>query len=92
MPLGEFTLNLQGGFIVRTAITVEVMDARAEAYLAERMSFLNDRVITELGNRPVSDFQGAEAQKELKEELMRSLNEVAGNRITDVLFDSLIWQ
>jgi len=33
LPIGDFTVNLQGGAFLKTTITVEVTDAKSEALL-----------------------------------------------------------
>lgn len=92
LPIGEFTVNLQGADFLRTAITVEVTDAKAEAFLKEKDAFLKDRVNSVLSNKSLAEVQTAVGRGKLKEELLKELNEVAENRITDVLFLSWVYQ
>ncbi|HUS88546.1 MAG TPA: flagellar basal body-associated FliL family protein [Desulfosporosinus sp.] len=92
LPIGEFTVNLQGGAFLKTTITVVVTDAKAEVLLKEKDAFLKDRVNTVLSNKSLADVQTPAAQKKLREELIEKLNEVADNKITDVLFLSLVYQ
>lgn len=91
IPLGEFLVNLNGGYILRTEITIEVVDAKAEALLKDKVPFLKDKINSVLSNRPISDVQG-EAREVLRAELLKSLNEVGDKKITDVLFVSYIYQ
>ena len=92
LPIGEFTVNLQGGAFLKTTITVEVADAKAEAQLKTEDAFLKDRVNTVLANKSLTDVQTPAAREKLREELIKKLNEVADNKITDVLFLSLVYQ
>ncbi|HUX46974.1 MAG TPA: flagellar basal body-associated FliL family protein [Desulfosporosinus sp.] len=92
LPIGEFTVNLQGGAFLKTSITVEVTDAKAEVLLKERDAFLKDRVNSVLANKSLTDVQTLAAREKLREELIKKLNEVADNKITDVLFLSLVYQ
>jgi len=92
LPIGEFTVNLQGGAFLKTTITVEVTDAKAEALLKEEDAFLKDRVNTVLANKSLIDVQTPAAREKLRAELIHKLNEVANNQITDVLFLSLVYQ
>lgn len=92
LSIGEFTVNLQGGAFLKTAITVEVTDAKAEAQLKEEDAFLKDRVNTVLANKSLADVQTTSAREKLREELIKKLNEVAENKINDVLFVSLVYQ
>ncbi|MDQ7096231.1 flagellar basal body-associated FliL family protein [Desulfosporosinus sp. PR] len=92
LPLGEFTVNLQGGAFLKTSLTVEVTDAKAETQLKNEDAFLKDRVNTVLANKSLADVQTAAAREKLREELIKQLNEVANNQIDDVLFVSLVYQ
>jgi len=92
LPIGEFTVNLQGGNFLKTTITVEVTDAKAEALLKVQDAFLKDRVNTVLANKSLADVQTPAALEKLRQELIKKLNEVADNKITDVLFLSLVYQ
>ncbi|TGE39989.1 flagellar basal body-associated FliL family protein [Desulfosporosinus fructosivorans] len=92
LPIGEFTVNLQGGAFLKTTITVEVEDAKAEAILKEKDAFLKDRVNSVLANKSLADVQTLAAREKLREELINKLNEVGGNKINDVLFLSLVYQ
>ena len=92
LPIGEFTVNLQGGAFLKTTMTVEVTDAKAEALLKEKDAFLKDRVNSVLMNKSLADVQTLAAREKLRVELLKKLNEVADNKITDVLFLSLVYQ
>jgi len=92
LPIGEFTVNLQGGAFLKTTITVEVTDAKSEALLKEKDAFLKDRVNSVLADKSLTDVQTHAAREKLREELLKKLNEVADNKITDVLFLSLVYQ
>lgn len=92
LPIGEFTVNLQGGAFLKTTITVEVTDAKSEVLLKEKDAFLKDRVNSVLANKSLTDVQTLVAREKLREELLKKLNEVADNKIMDVLFLSLVYQ
>lgn len=92
LPIGEFTVNLQGGAFLKTTITVEVTDAKAEAHLKEKDAYLKDRVNSVLSNKSLNDVKTPVAMEKLRAELIDRLNEVADNKITDVLFLSLVYQ
>lgn len=92
LPIGEFTVNLQGGAFLKTTITVEVTDAKSEVLLKEKDAFLKDRVNSVLANKSLTDVQTIAAREKLREELIKKLNEVADNKITDVLFLSMVYQ
>ncbi|HBV86007.1 MAG TPA: flagellar basal body protein FliL [Desulfosporosinus sp.] len=92
LPIGEFTVNLQGGAFLKTAITVQVTDAKAGEHLKEEDAFLKDRVNSVLANKSLADVQTPDARETLRKELIERLNEVAENKITDVLFLSFVYQ
>jgi len=92
LPIGEFTVNLQGGAFLKTTITVEVIDAKAEVVMKAQDAFLKDRVNTVLSNKSLTDVQTPAAREKLRAELIKKLNEVGDNKITDVLFLSLVYQ
>ena len=92
LPIGEFTVNLQGGALLRTSITVRVTDEKAVSYLKEEDAFLKDRVNTVLANKSLVDVRTSDAREVLRKELLARLNEVAENKITDVLFPSFVYQ
>lgn len=92
LPLGEFTVNLQGGAFLKTSITVEVADMKAETQYKTEDAFLKDRVNMVLANKSLADVQTPAAREKLRKELIKQLNEVANNKIQDVLFVSLVYQ
>ncbi|MBC2721918.1 flagellar basal body-associated protein FliL [Desulfosporosinus sp.] len=92
LPIGEFTVNLQGGAFLKTAITVQVTDAKAGEHLKEEDAFLKDRVNSVLANKSLADVQTPDARETLRKELIERLNEVAENKIIDVLFLSFVYQ
>ncbi len=89
LPLGEFTVNLQAGAFLKTTITIEVADAKAEGLLKEKDAVLKDRINSVLMNKSLADVKNIE---KLREELLKKLNEVAENKVTDVLFLTLVSQ
>ncbi len=92
LPIGDFTVNLQGGAFLKTNITVQVTDEKAAEHLKESDAFLKDRVNTVLANKSLANVQTSEAREDLREELIMKLNEVAEDKIIDVLFLSLVYQ
>lgn len=92
LPIGEFTVNLQGGAFLKTTITVQVTDEKALEHLKEEDAFLKDRVNTVLANKSLANVQTSDAREALRKELIEKLNEVADEKITDVLFVSLVYQ
>lgn len=92
IDIGEFTVNLQGGSFLKTTLTVVGTDAKAETLLKSKIAFLKDRVNTVLSNKSVVDVQNPAAREKLRQELTKSLNEVANQKIADVLFVSLVYQ
>jgi len=92
VDIGEFTVNLQGVAFLKTTLTIEGTDAKAETLLKSKIAFFKDRVNTVLSNKSIVDVQTPAAREKLREELKKSLNEVADQKITDVLFVSMVYQ
>lgn len=92
LPIGEFTVNLQGGSFLKTTITVQVRDEKVLETIKEEDAFLKDRVNTVLSNKTLNDVQTPAARERLRKELVDQLNEVADNHIMDVLFISMVYQ
>ncbi|MHB8126780.1 MAG: flagellar basal body-associated FliL family protein [Desulfitobacteriaceae bacterium] len=92
VPVGDFTLNLQGGSFLKIAITVEGINAKSEELLKSRLAFLKDTVIVVLTDKPLVDVQTPAAMEKLREELMTKLNEVAQDKIVNVLYESFVYQ
>lgn len=92
VPIGEFTLNLQGESFLKTTITLEGVDSDAEVVLKEKDALLKDKVISVLANKSLSDVQSGEAREKLRRELLDKLNDISDNKIKKVLFASFVYQ
>lgn len=92
VPIGEFIVNLQHGSILKTSIAVEGVDTKAGETLKTKDAFLKDRVNLVLSDKSLADVQTPEAREKLKQELIVKLNEVAEDKIQDVLFQSFVYQ
>lgn len=92
VSIGEFTVNLQHGAFLKTTIAVEGVDTKAEETIKAKDAFLKDRVNLVLSSKSLEDVQSPEAREKLKQELTKKLNEVAEDKIQDVLFQSFIYQ
>ena len=92
VPIGDFTLNLQGGSFLKTMITVEGVDAKSEAVLKSKGAFLKDTVNVVLSDKTLADVQTPAAREKLRKELMIKLNEIAQNKVVNVLFESFVYQ
>lgn len=92
VSIGEFTVNLQGGSLLRTSITVEGVDAKAESVINAKTDFMKDRVNLVLGSKSLSDVVTPAGREKLRSDLLAQLNEIAGNRIQQVLFITFVYQ
>ena len=92
VDLGEFTVNLQGGSFLKTTLTVEGTDAKSDVLLKSKVAFMKDKVNSVLSNKSLVDVQTPAAREKLRKELINSLNEVADNKISDVLFMAMVYQ
>lgn len=91
IELSEFTINLDGGGIVRTEITIEGVNKKSKEKITEKEIFLRDRVIAVIGSKDLEGIRTAESREELKKELVTELNKECGDQIKDVLFKSFIY-
>lgn len=92
VAIGEFTVNLQGGSFLKTSITVEATDAKAEKILKEKEAYLKDRTLAVLSGKTLEDVRTPEAREKLRQELIVELNEVAEGKVQNVLFLSFVYQ
>lgn len=91
VPIGEFTVNLQGGSFLKTQISVEGIGKKSDADINAKIDFIKDRINTVLSSKSTKDMQPQNRDK-LKKELIDDLNEVTGNKVQDILFLSFIYQ
>ena len=92
VSIGEFTVNLQGGSFLKTSITLEGVNSKAEAVITAKSDFLKDRVNLVLGNKSLADVMTPAAREKLRSELLTQLNEITGNRVQQVLFITFMYQ
>lgn len=91
IPIGEFTLNLQGGSFLKTQISVEGMNEKSENIIISKDAVIKDRINTVLSSKSIQDMQ-PEVRGKLKDELIQQLNEVTDNNIQDIYFLSFVYQ
>lgn len=91
VELSEFTINLDGGGIVQTAIILEGANKKSSEKITEKEAFLRDRVIAVIGSKDMEEIRTAENREDLKKELITELNKVCGDQIKDVLFKSFLY-
>jgi len=91
VSVGDFTVNLQGGAFLKASIAVEGLDEKSQEALTEKVPFLKDRINMVLSSKTLADVQPASREK-LKNELIAQLNQVAENKINDILFLSFVYQ
>jgi flagellar protein FliL len=91
VPVGEFTVNLQGGAFLKTSIAVEGIDTKSQETLVAKDAFIKDRINTVLSSKSMQDMQ-PNVREKLKTELIAQLNDVTGNKIQNVLFLSFVYQ
>lgn len=87
----EFLVNLDGGGMLKTEITIEGVNAKSEEKIKEKEIFLRDRIISVLGSKRIADVRSSEGREKLKTELVSRLNEVCEDEIKDVLFKSFLY-
>lgn len=91
VPIGEFTLNLQGGSFLKTNISVEGMNEKSAEVIQNKDAVIKDRINTVLSSKSIQDMQ-PEVREKLKKELIDQLNEVTNNNVQDIFFLSFVYQ
>ncbi len=91
IELKEFIVNLEGGGMIRTEITLEGVDKKSEGKITAKEIFLRDRIISVLGSKGIDDIRDPQGRENLKKELVTELNKVCEDKIKDVLFKSFIY-
>ena len=91
LDLDEMIVNLNGGGILKTEITIEGMDTKSEEHLKNKEVFLRDRAITVLTAKSLEDVRTVEGRLTIKEELIKEMNKISPENIKDVLFRNFIY-
>ena len=91
VTIGEFTVNLRAGAILKTSIAVEGMNEKSEGILKAKDASIKDRINTLLSSKSLQDMQ-PEVREDLKYELITQLNEVTNNQIQNIFFLSFVYQ
>ncbi len=91
VELKEFTVNLDGGGIVKTEITVEGVNKDSQTVLEEEKAFLRDKALAILASQKITDVSTAVGREKLRSTLLTELNNVSNNKIQDVLFNSFMY-
>ncbi len=90
IELKEFLVNLNGGGMVKTEITIEGVNAKSEEKIRAKEIFIRDRIISVLGSKKMADVLPTERDG-LKNELVTQLNEICHDEVRDVLFTGFIY-
>ncbi|UWG98328.1 flagellar basal body-associated FliL family protein [Dehalobacter sp. DCM] len=90
VELSEFTINLDGGGIVKTKVVLEGVDKKSSEEIEEKAAFLEDKVIAVMGSKDLEDMRTAN-REDLKKELVTELNKICDDQIQDVLFISFMY-
>ncbi|MGI6683999.1 MAG: flagellar basal body-associated FliL family protein [Bacillota bacterium] len=91
IKLGEFTVNLNGGGVLKTEITLEGIDSSSLKIIQEKQTFLTDQAITVLSSQKLASVSQLEGKGKIKRELLAELNKICNNEIKEVLFTSFIY-
>lgn len=91
IEMKEFLVNLDGGGMIKTEITIEGINSKSEEKIKAKEIFLRDRIISVLGSKGISDVRSSEGRETLKGELISQLNEICTDEVKDVLFKSFIY-
>lgn len=87
----EIIVNLHGGGILKTEITIEGTNSKSAERLKSKEVFLRDRTIAVLASKQISDVKTTEGHSLIKEELIQEMNKISPNDVKDVLFRNFIY-
>lgn len=91
IELSEFLVNLEGGGMLRTEITLEGVNEKTQETIKAKEIFLRDRILTVLSSKRITDVVTSEGRDAIKKELLVELNKVCPDQIKDVLFKSFVY-
>lgn len=91
IELGEFLVNLDGGGMLKTEITIEGINGKSEEKIKAKEIFLRDRIISVLGSKGKGDVRSGESREKLKSELITELNDICPDQVKNVLFKSFVY-
>ncbi|KUO65613.1 MAG: hypothetical protein APF84_14935 [Gracilibacter sp. BRH_c7a] len=91
LNLEEIIVNLDGGGILKTEITIEGTNDKSAERLKEKEVFLRDRTIAVLASKQINDVKTTEGHLLIKEELIHEMNEISKDDVKDVLFRNFIY-
>ena len=89
--LTEIIVNLYGGGILKTEITIEATNSKSAESLKIKEVFLRDRTISVLAAKQISDVKSTQGHDMIKEELIKELNKISPNDVKDVLFRNFVY-
>lgn len=89
--LEEIVVNLNGGGILKTEITIEGTDDKSAESLKLKEVFLRDRTIAVLAAKQINDVKTVEGFLLIKEELVQEMNKICPGDVKNVLFRNFIY-
>lgn len=89
--LEEIIVNLNGGGILKTEITIEGKNEKSAEALKSKEVFLRDRTIAVLASKQINDVKTTEGHLLIKEELIQEMNKICPDDVKDVLFRNFIY-
>ena len=91
IDLAEIVVNLNGGGILKTEITIEATNVKAAESLKSKEVFLRDRTISVLATKQITDVKSTTGHVMIKEELIEEMNKISPNDVKDVLFRNFVY-
>lgn len=91
LNLEEMIVNLNGGGILKTEITIEGAEPKSDEHLKTKEVFFRDIAITVLASKSLDDVKTVEGRLAIKEELIKEMNKISPGDVKDVLFRNFIY-
>ena len=89
--LEEIIVNLSGGGILKTEITIEGTNDKSAENFKSKEVFLRDRTIAVLASKQINNVKTTEGHLLIKEELIQEMNKICPDDVKDVLFRNFIY-
>ena len=80
LPLDEFLVNLSGGgdHYLRTTLSLGLKKGITEEQAKEHVASMRDAILTVLSTKSIKDLSNAKGREDLKEEMLKKINEATG--------------
>lgn len=91
LNLEEIIVNLSGGGILKTKITIEGTNPKSAEILKSKEVFLRDRTISVLASKRITEVNNEDGKEIIKEVLIDEFSKICPNNVKNVLFRDFVF-